>query len=314
MWHGQLNMLHPKLIELEKKFQPSVCTQLFSPLFEQKQIELWVKRDDLIHPIISGNKWRKLKYILNHALAIDCQTIVSMGGAYSNHLHALAFVGKQLKLKTVGYIRGEKPSVFSPTLQDMKNWGMELKFISRTDYRKLRQYKQFNQLPHIKKNTYWLPEGGATKLALQGIGELISEIDDHFDSVCTPCGTATTLAGLIQSIPAHCVAHGFSALKGGQFLTEDVKHLIPKNKSNWTIHLDYHFGGFAKKNKELLLFIDDFEKQHGIELESVYSGKMFYGLFDLIQQNYFKIGQRIIAIHTGGLQGNRSLTYQNHTQ
>jgi len=306
--------MHPKLIELEKKFNPSLLTAIHSPLLEQKQIELWVKRDDLIHPVISGNKWRKLKYILDHAITINCHTIISMGGAYSNHLHALAFAGKQLGLKTIGYIRGERPENLSPTLQDIQNWGMELRFISRAEYRELRNYKKYNELPahYLKKSQdgqYWLTEGGATELALLGVGELVSEIDRVYDVICVPCGTGTTFAGIISSVPEHCIVHGFSALKGAGFLNKDVEKLLNEfsgnKKTNWTIQLDYHFGGFAKRNNALLLFIEDFAQQHGVELEPVYTGKMFYGLFDLIQQDLFKPGQRIIAVHTGGLQGKR---------
>lgn len=146
MWHGQSRiankMLHPKVIELEKKFNASVLTQIFDSLLLEKKVELWVKRDDLIHPIISGNKWRKLKFILNQALIEGSHTIISMGGAYSNHLHALAYVGKQLNLSTVGYIRGERPTQWSPTLIDLEKWGMELRFVSRSEYSGLRQYKK----------------------------------------------------------------------------------------------------------------------------------------------------------------------------
>ena len=156
MWHGQLNMLHPKLRSLERLFSASPVQQIVTPLIEKKGIEVWVKRDDLIHPIISGNKWRKLKYILHHALMIDSHTIISMGGAYSNHLHALAYVGKQLQVKTIGYIRGEKPRIMNATLQDLQAWGMELRFISRADYRELRQYKNVDALPDIKDGEYWL--------------------------------------------------------------------------------------------------------------------------------------------------------------
>jgi len=301
-------MLHPKLVELEKHFSPSVLTQIVSPLLEQKQIECWIKRDDLIHPVISGNKWRKLKYIINHALNIDSNCITSMGGAYSNHLHALAFVGKQLDLKTIAYIRGEEPKVYSPTLMDIKAWGMELRFVSRTEYRELRQFKQYDELPGIEANQYWLPEGGATELALQGVAEIVDEIEYEFDTLCVPCGTGTTLAGLVGSIDEKQSIIGFSALKGGGFLNDDIKKLLDKKsriKNNWSMQLDYHFGGFAKRNNELLLFMDAFEKQHFVELDPVYTGKMFYGLFAMIQQDFFKPGQKLIVIHTGGLQGNR---------
>lgn len=301
-------MLHPKLVELENQFNSSPLTQLFAPLLVKKQLELWVKRDDLIHPVISGNKWRKLKYILDHALKMNAHTIISMGGAYSNHLHALAFAGNQLGLKTIAYIRGEQPKQFSPTLQDLENWGMELRFISRTAYRELRQYKHFHDLPLIEQGQYWLPEGGATELALQGVAELVFEIDEVFDVLCVPCGTGTTLAGIIPVIASNCNVEGFSALKGGSFLLSEVEVLLSTKKYvNWTVQLDYHFGGFAKTNNELLSFIDTFYKEHRVELDPVYTGKMFYGLFDLIKQDYFKPQQKIVVIHTGGLQGKRSI-------
>jgi len=298
-------VLHPKLRSLEKLFSLSPIQQIVTPTIEKKKIELWVKRDDLIHPVISGNKWRKLKYILNHALTIESHTIISMGGAYSNHLHALAYVGQQLHVKTVGYIRGEKPQIMNATLKDLQTWGMELRFISRAEYRTLRQYKNSTELPDIKKGEYWLPEGGATELALQGVGEILTEIDIDFDVVCVPCGTGTTLAGLIGSMDKACQAIGFSALKGGKFLVKDIGKLLSINEVTWDVKLDYHFGGFAKRNDELLLFIEDFVRQHHIELEPVYTGKMFYGIFDLIATDFFNPGQKIIAIHTGGLQGKR---------
>ncbi len=296
-------MLHPKLQKLEKSLTPSTLTQIFDPLLEQKKIELWLKRDDLIHPIISGNKWRKLKYILDHVLSLNAQTIISMGGAYSNHLHALAFAGKQLNLHTIGYIRGERPKQFSSTLSDLERWGMELRFVSRSDYRILRQYKNYNSLPGIQRGEYWLPEGGATKLALKGVAEILMEIEIKYDCLCVPCGTGTTMAGLINASLTDCHIYGFSALKGGGFLLKDIEPLLIANNNNWSIQLAYHFGGFAKANTELLLFIERFFNQYGIELEQVYTGKMLYGLFDLIKKDFFKSGQKIVAVHTGGLQG-----------
>lgn len=302
--------MHPKLIELEKSFEKSTLTPIYSPLLEQKKLELWIKRDDLIHPVISGNKWRKLKYILDDALAQKAHTIVSMGGAYSNHCHALAFAGKQLKLKTKGFVRGERPKKINRTLEDIFDWGMELQFISRSEYRNLRKFKEYNALPDLQKGEYWLPEGGSTELALKGVGEIVSEIEMDVDFICVPCGTATTLAGLVGSRENHSSVIGFSALKGASFLVEDVKQYLknkPVSKVNWSIQLDYHFGGFAKSNNELLLFIESFVKQHNIEIEPVYTGKMLFGLFDLVQHDYFKPGQKIVAIHTGGLQGNRKI-------
>jgi 1-aminocyclopropane-1-carboxylate deaminase len=282
-----------------------MLTKIHDPLLEQNQIELWIKRDDLLHPIISGNKWRKLKYILHHAISLESDTLISMGGAYSNHLHALAYVGKVLGLKTIGLIRGEPPAVLTPTLQDVQRWGMTLKFVSRSDYRLLRQHKHWFSLPDLKPRQYWLPEGGAQPLALKGVAELVHEIDMAYDTLCVPCGTGTTLAGIVNAVTDDKNVIGFAALKNAAFLTDDVNALLPRHHDNWQINLDYHFGGFAKTNAQLLAFINEFEVRHQIPLEPVYTGKMLYALYDLIRQHYFKPHQRIIALHTGGLQGKR---------
>lgn len=300
--------MHPELIKLEKTFNKSILTKIDDALLEQYHIKLWMKRDDLLHPVISGNKWRKLKYILDHALSLGADTIISMGGAYSNHLHALSYVGKVLGLRTIGLVRGEQPEVLTPTLQDMKNWGMELKFVSRTDYRLLRQYRNWQDLPNLKPRQYWLPEGGAQALALKGVAELVSEIEMPCDILCVPCGTGTTLAGLIEAVPEQVTVLGFAALKNAGFLTAEVEAMLSRPRNNWRIDLDYHFGGFAKTNAGLSAFIDDFELKTTIPLEPVYTGKMMYAIYDLIGKHYFKPGQRIIALHTGGLQGKRGFS------
>ena len=300
--------MHPELIKLELTFKPSILTKIVDPLLSQYQVELWMKRDDLLHPIISGNKWRKLKYSLDHALSSQADTIISMGGAYSNHLHALAYAGKALGLKTTGLIRGEQPEKLTPTLRDMQSWGMKLLFVSRYEYRLLRQYKSYHDLPDLKPYQYWLPEGGAQVLALKGVAELINEIDVLYDILCVPCGTGATLAGIIDAVPDPVSVIGFAALKNAEFLQTDVESLLPRPCNNWQIKQDYHFGGFAKTNAELMTFIADFEFKTGIPLEPVYTGKMMYALYDLIAKQTFKPGQRIIAVHTGGLQGKRGFT------
>jgi len=304
--------MHSALINLEKTFKPSLLTKVSDSLLEKHQVELWVKRDDLLHPIISGNKWRKLKYSLNHALTMGANTIISMGGTYSNHLHALAYIGKVLGLKTVGLIRGEAPATLTPSLLDMQHWGMELRFVSRSDYRLLRQYKQWNSLPNLTAGQYWLPEGGAEALALLGVAELVGEIDRSYDVLCVPCGTGTTLAGLVTAVADNVSVLGFTALKNAGFLTADVNALLPKPYNNWRINLDYHFGGFAKTNAALLDFITDFELKHQMPLEPVYTGKMLYGLYDLVEKQHFQPNQRIIALHTGGLQGKRGVFTSNN--
>lgn len=297
--------MHPKLIALEEKFNTSVLNKIADPLLDRYRIELWIKRDDLIHPVISGNKWRKLKYILDHALSLNVHTLISMGGAYSNHLHALAYAGRQLGLKTIGLIRGERPGVLNSALLDMERWGMDLKFVSRSDYRLLRQYKGWQDLPGIESGQYWLPEGGAQSLALQGVAELVREIEQPYDIICAPCGTGTTLAGIIDAVPGQVFVQGFAALKNAGFLMADIEHLLERPNTHWQINLDYHFGGFAKAPGELFNFMRAFELKTAIPLEPIYTGKMLYALYDLMAKNHFKPGQRIIAVHTGGLQGNR---------
>ena len=304
-------MLNKQLIALEQKLGASILNKIDEPFIKEQGVELWLKRDDLLHPVISGNKWRKLKYILDHALSLNTYKIISMGGAYSNHLHALAYVGNKLGIATAAKIRGERPEVLNPTLSDLLAWGMSIEFVTRSDYRQLRTYKNYDALPDLQAGEYWLPEGGAMDLALQGVTDLVDEIAIDYDVLCVPCGTATTLAGIINAVPEDKQVIGFSALKGADFLSADVQQML-KNKSchikDWFICLDYHFGGFAKVNSGLLDFINSFEQAQGIKLEPIYTGKMLYGIYALIKQGFFKPGQRIIAIHTGGLQGNRGFS------
>ncbi len=272
-------MLHPDLLALEQRFCVSPLQRIDDELFRKAGIEVWIKRDDLIHPVISGNKWRKLKYCLNHAFQSQADTLVSMGGPWSNHLHALACVGKEVGLKTRGYIRGEEPENPSPTLRDIRAWGMQLEFVSRQQFRKLRQYRKFNSLPGLKTGEYWIPEGGASNLALQGIHEIVIEITIQYDHLLVAAGTGTTLAGLIAASPENVTVWGIAALKGEGFLFDDVKQLLPEGSSkNWQIELNYHCGGFARSSPELRQFIQQFEACHQIPLDPVYNGKMFYAL------------------------------------
>jgi 1-aminocyclopropane-1-carboxylate deaminase len=300
--------LHPRLQALERQFAPSPLTPIVDNELARHQIEVWIKRDDLIHPVISGNKWRKLKYILNHALHLGADCIVSMGGSYSNHLHALAFVGKTLGIRTVGYVRGEQPEPLTPTLSDLRDWGMELRFVSRSEYRQLRDYKHHDSLPGLKSGQYWLPEGGSTDLALKGVAETVAEIDHDFNLLAVACGTGTTLAGLVAHAPVSSRILGVAALKNAGFLVYDVQQLLGSqgiSRENWQIALDYHCGGFAKTTPALCSFIREFETRHGIPLEPVYTGKLLFAIYDLIRQDYFEAGQKLVVLHTGGLQGKR---------
>ena len=310
-----MSVLHPRLQALQALLADAPLTRIIDPDISAKGLELWIKRDDLLHPVISGNKWRKLKYILNHALYADADTIVSMGGAYSNHLHALAFAGKTLGIKTVGYIRGERPAQLNPTLNDLQEWGMELRFVSRGDYRILRAYKTHDSLPGLQRGQYWLPEGGANGLALQGVAEIVAEIDIDYDVLAVACGTGTTAAGLSAAASNSCGVLGIAALKGGAFLYDDIQRILAEQgvetAADWQIILDYHCGGFAKITPALLDFISTFQSRQGIALEPIYTGKLLFAVYDLIRQDYFSAGTRIVAVHTGGLQGKRSATAAN---
>lgn len=295
--------------ELGIDTRAAIIETIHHPLLDEQSINLCIKRDDLLHPIISGNKWRKLKYTLLYALNNGHQHLISMGGAYSNHLHALAYIGHKLNIKTSGLIRGEQPKQDNPTLSDLKDWGMSLKFISRGEFRELRKNSTYTETLEKQYHGFWIPEGGATQYALKGVAEILKEIDIEYDTLALACGTGTTLAGLVKKLPNTRNILGFSSLKGGGFLEKDIKKLIKKRSiTNWTVNFDYHFGGFAKTKPELISFMEEFQSQSNIPLEPVYNGKMLYGLFELIKQNRFKKGHTIIALHTGGLQGNREST------
>lgn len=287
---------------------PSPVSQFFSPLLESRKLQLFIKRDDLIHPVISGNKWRKLKYNLQQAKIEQQKCLLTFGGAWSNHIHASAAAGFHFGFNTLGIIRGEATQPLNAMLQDAKNWGMQLHFISREQYQHKTEADFLARLQQQFGEFYLLPEGGCNALAMQGCAEILSELNETYDVICVDCGTGTTLAGIIYGNQDQSRVLGFSVLKGGDSLTGDVQTMLDSancNYQNWHINSDYHFGGYAKTTPVLFKFIETFKQQHGIQLEPVYSGKMFYGLFDLIEKEYFKPGNRILAIHGGGLQGLR---------
>ncbi len=299
------------LTQLEQNLNAAPVQRLHHASIDSSGVEVFIKREDLLHPIISGNKWRKLKYILQHALGSGAEHLISMGGPWSNHLHALSFVGQQLGIKTTGIIRGEMPTNKSATLQDMQRWGMDLLFVSRAEFRELRNFHAHDSQPGLDYDGYWIPEGGASTLALKGVAELTDEIGEvKFDTITLACGTGTTLAGLASAAKQNQFL-GFAALKGADFLCDDVASLLPSEKHNWSINLDYHFGGFAKTEQRLFDFMLAFETQTSIPLDPIYTGKMMFGLFELIKQGYFASGHKILAIHTGGLQGRAGFQLQS---
>lgn len=278
------------------------------PLLLEHELTLWVKREDLLHPHISGNKYRKLKYNLQEAKAQGKQTILTFGGAYSNHIAATAAAGAEFGFKTIGIIRGEEHLPLNPTLAFAMQQGMELHYISREAYRSKNEPEVLAELAATYNQPYIVPEGGTNQLAVKGCTEIVADIDVEFDVICCASGTGGTIAGIIVGLAGEKQVLGFPALKGGEFLREEIEELAytfsGRHYSNWQLITDYHFGGYAKVKPELLQFIRAFQELHHIALEPVYTGKMFYGLFDLISKGFFTKGTRIVAVHTGGLQGN----------
>lgn len=264
-----------------------------------------IKREDLNHPIISGNKFRKLKYNLLKARELGVTTLLTFGGAYSNHIYAVAGAGKAFGFKTIGIIRGEAHDPLNHTLAFAESQGMELVYLDRETYRNKKSTAVIEQLKREFGEFYLIPEGGTNDLAIRGCEEIIEAIDRGFDVITTAVGTGGTITGLISGLKGDKKVLGFSSLKG-EFLKDEVKDLLQaidqSHLDNWAINTDYHFGGYAKTKPELLDFINAFEQAFNIPIEPIYTGKMMFGLFDLIEKDAFLRGTRILAVHTGGLQ------------
>lgn len=266
-------------------------------------ISLFIKREDLLHPIISGNKFRKLKYNLAEAKKLQKKTLLTFGGAFSNHILAVAAAGNEDDFATIGIIRGEElvhKILENPTLKRAQELGMKFEFVTRDTYRQKDMVDFQNTLTDKFGDFYYLPEGGTNELAIRGCEEILTSEDEDFDFICTAVGTGGTIAGIINcSKPCQKVL-GFPALKG-DFLQEDIRKFA--NKSNWDLISDYHFGGYAKINNELVDFMNDFYLNYQIPLDPIYTSKMVFGVLDLINKNYFPSNAKILLIHTGGLQG-----------
>ncbi len=276
-------------------------------LLREKQVALTIKREDLIHPLIYGNKYRKLKYNLKEAKSQGFDTLLTFGGAFSNHIAAVAYAGKLHGLKTIGVIRGEEIAAkwsSNKTLKLANEHGMQFKFVSRSTYRNKEQSQFLHQLKVEFGSFYTLPEGGTNALAVKGCQEILTENDFNFDVVCAAVGTGGTLAGIINASKQNQQILGFSALKG-DFLKEDIRNFT--SKENWELQTRYHFEGYAKVSKELIQFINEFKLQTQILLDPIYTGKMIFGILDLIKADYFKPNTKILAIHTGGLQSISSM-------
>lgn len=288
----------------------SPIQEIKTPLLAAKDVRLLLKRDDLLHPEISGNKWRKLKFNIEAFQASNAQKLLTFGGAFSNHIAAVAAAGKAYNFSTIGIIRGEKIEPLNPTLTFAESCEMTLKFVSRTAYRQKKEPDFLEKLKTEFGDFYAIPEGGSNALAVQGCREIIREIVSQTpilpDYFCVCCGTGGTITGIIAELAGRAKVLGFSALKGN-FLQEEVINLLEKSGSstfnNWQIQTDYHFDGYAKWKPELIDFINAFKQENDVALDPIYTGKMLYGIFDLLKQDYFEKGTTILAVHTGGLQG-----------
>ena len=275
---------------------------------KDKSVSLFIKREDELHPFISGNKYRKLKYNLEEASKQNQHTLLTFGGAYSNHIAATAAAGFEHNFKTIGVIRGDELATnlvevikTNPTLKFASEYDMEFHFVSRSAYRTKTSPEFIAKLKEKFGEFYLVPEGGTNNFAVKGCEEILIEEDKQYNVICSAIGTGGTISGIINSSKKHQTVIGFPALKG-DFLQNEIKKHVLKN-TNWSLNTNYHFGGYAKISEELITFINNFKRETNIPLDPVYTGKMLFGIVDLIKKDTFKKGTKILAIHTGGLQG-----------
>ncbi len=290
------------------KYSETPLIQLKNRLFDDFELTVLVKCEYLNHPEISGNKWWKLKYNLAKAKEEGFQKLLTFGGAFSNHIYAVAAAAKENSFESIGIIRGEETLPLNHVLAFAKSCGMKLHYVSREDYRKKNDLPFVASLKEKFGGFYLIPEGGSNSLAVKGCAEWAQKLKEEvsFDYICLPIGTGGTMAGIISGLKGEKEVIGFPVLKGAEFLEEEIKKLIHeysgKEFSNWHLTYDYHFGGYAKSTLELLEFIDQFKIDFKIPLERIYTGKMMYGVFDLIKKGFFRKGSTVLILHTGGLQ------------
>jgi 1-aminocyclopropane-1-carboxylate deaminase len=280
---------------LELFFEPPI-QQIQLPVFAEHNVQVFMKREDLIHPFISGNKWRKLKYVLQDAQVKGKDTLVSFGGPYSNHLVALACAGAMYGFNTIAFVRGEE--VTNHMLGLCRTYGMELKFVDRESYKsKEKLYADF-----ASENCYFIDEGGKGILAAKGCEEILNGVENFSRIICA-VGTGTTFAGLVNGAAKKSMAaEGICVLKGAQDIEQEVKELVGSN-INWNIHHEFHGGGYAKSTPELFNFIDEFASETGILLDQVYTAKMVLAVISLVKNGHYRSGEKLLLIHTGGLLG-----------
>lgn len=289
------------------KYTQNEAIQLKSQFFEQKGVSVYLKPEYLNHRTISGNKWWKLKYNLEEALKQKAKTLLTFGGAYSNHIRATAAAAKEAGLASIGIIRGEEVRPLNDVLTFAKACGMDLHYVSREDYRGKTEVDFIDRLQHQFGDFYLIPEGGTNQLAVKGCEEWGKQllVSHDFDFLCLPVGTGGTMAGLVCGLAGEKKIVGISVLKGGGFLAHEVEKLIEsqteKTYTNWSVNADYHFGGYAKTTSELIELMTSFEEMFQIPLDHVYTGKLIFGVMNLIRSDYFKAGSTILILHTGGI-------------
>ncbi len=270
----------------------SSIQQIHFSEISDKEVSLFIKREDELHPFISGNKYRKLKYNLIEASNQNKKTLVTFGGAYSNHIAATAAAGFQFGFNTIGVIRGDELATNldevlqnNATLKFASEHNMQFEFVSRSEYRNKTSIEFINNLSDKFGDFYLVPEGGTNKFAVTGCEEILTKEDEKYNVICSSVGTGGTVSGIINATKKHQKVIGFSALKG-DFLKVEIKKYV-LNQDNWSLNTDYHFGGYAKVNEELITFINIFKQETGIPLDPIYTGKMLFGIVDLIKIDYF---------------------------
>ena len=275
------------------------------PVLIEKEVRLFIKRIDKIHPFVSGNKWFKLKYNLIEAKKKRHNTLLTFGGAYSNHISATAFAAQEKGLMSIGIIRGEEYLPLNPTLRFAIDNGMKLYYIIRSNYKEKTSANFLEALKNQFGDFYLISEGGTNELAIQGAKEIL-DTNDTQDYICCPVGTGGTIAGIINASNNLQTVIGFPAIKGFKQLEKDINNWT--NSTNYKFINDYVGNGYAKINKDLVAFINEFNALHNVPLDGIYTGKMMMGILDLVGKDYFPKGSSILAIHTGGLQGNKGMS------
>jgi 1-aminocyclopropane-1-carboxylate deaminase/D-cysteine desulfhydrase-like pyridoxal-dependent ACC family enzyme len=291
-------------------YNPTPIQEIHSKSLAAAGVRLLVKREDLNHPYISGNKLWKLKYNLEEVRRKLLKVVITFGGAYSNHIYATAAAAKESGLKSIGIIRGEETLPLNSTLTFAKQCGMDLHYVSREEYRNKNEKTFIENLHNRFGDFYLIPEGGSNSLAVKGCAEFAQTLNDvDFNYCCLPVGTGGTIAGIIAGLKKEKEIIGFPVLKGGEFLQTEIENFLKEfsndSYQNWKLDTTYHHGGYAKATPELLAFIKMMRDEHNLPLESIYTGKLLWAVMDYVVKGEFKKGSTILVLHTGGLQGQK---------